>query len=146
MAEKLATFKTYSKKSGEATHKWVLVDATGVPLGRLASFVAGRLTGKYQPTFTTHIDSGDYVVVVNADAVEFRGKEEAKKYYRHSGFVGNLHEKSAKETSRSEMIEKAVKGMLPKNKLQSDRVARLRVFAGAEHDHTAQTPEKVEVK
>lgn len=146
MAEKLATFKTYSKKSGEASHKWVLIDVADLPLGRAASFISQRLLGKYQATFTPHIDSGDYVVVINADEVKFNGDETAKKYYRHSGYVGNLHEKSAKETSRSEMLEKAVKGMLPKNKLQSDRLARLRVFAGSEHEHTAQTPEKLEVK
>ena len=146
MAEKLATFKSYSKKSGEVEHKWILVDVSNLPLGRAASFIASRLTGKYQPTFTTHMDSGDYVVVINADKIVFNGNEVTKKYYRHSGFVGNLHEKSAKDTSMSEMLENAVKGMLPKNKLQSERLARLRIFAEANHDHAAQSPEKVEVR
>lgn len=146
MAEKLATFKTYSKKAGEVAHKWVLVDVTDLPLGRAASFIATRLTGKYSPDFTTHMDGGDYVVVINANKIVFNGNETTKKYYRHSGFVGNLHEKSAKDTSRSEMLEKSVKGMLPKNKLQSNRLARLRIFADAKHDHAAQNPQKVEVK
>ena len=143
---KLATFKSYAKKSGEVEHKWVLVDATDMTLGRLATFVATRLTGKYQPSFTAHMDSGDNVVVINAEKIVFNGNEITKKYYRHSGYVGNLHEKSAKEMTRSEMLEKAVKGMHPKNKLQSPRMARLRINAGEAHENAAQTPEKVEVK
>lgn len=142
----MAEFKTYSMKAGEVNHKWILVDVAGVPLGRAATFVASRLTGKYSPSYTPHMDSGDYVVVVNADQMTYGGDRTAKTYYRHSEFPGALKEISADTVSMSEMLERAVSGMLPKNKLRSDRLARLRVFAGAEHDHMAQQPEKVEVK
>jgi large subunit ribosomal protein L13 len=134
-------FKTYSKKSGEVEHKWVLIDANEVPVGRLATFVAIRLMGKYQPTFTPHIDSGDYVVVINANKAWLTGnKYKGKKYYSHSGYHGGISETNPKEIGKVNVIERAVKGMLPKNKLQADRMARLRVFAGADHDHTAQGP------
>ena len=142
----MAEFKTYSMKAGEVNHKWILVDAAGVPLGRAATFIASRLTGKYSPSYTPHMDSGDYVVVINADQMTYGGDRTAKTYYRHSEFPGALKEISADTVSMSEMLERAVNGMLPKNKLRSDRMARLRVFAGAEHDHMAQQPEKVEVK
>ncbi len=142
----MAEFKTYSMKAGEVNHKWILVDVAGVPLGRAATFIASRLTGKYSPSYTPHMDSGDYVVVINADQMTYGGDRTAKTYYRHSEFPGALKEISADTVSMSEMLERAVNGMLPKNKLRSDRMARLRVFAGAEHDHMAQQPEKVEVK
>ena len=142
----MAEFKTYSMKAGEVNHKWILVDVAGVPLGRAATFIASRLTGKYSPSYTPHMDSGDYVVVVNADQMTYGGDRTAKTYYRHSEFPGALKEISADTVSMSEMLARAVSGMLPKNKLRSDRLARLRVFAGAEHDHMAQQPEKVEVK
>lgn len=142
----MAEFKTYSMKASEVNHKWILVDVAGVPLGRAATFIASRLTGKYSPSYTPHMDSGDYVVVVNADQMTYGGDRTAKTYYRHSEFPGALKEISADTVSMSEMLERAVSGMLPKNKLRSDRLARLRVFAGAEHDHMAQQPEKVEVK
>lgn len=142
----MAEFKTYSMKAGEVSHKWILVDVAGIPLGRAATFIANRLTGKYSPSYTPHMDSGDYVVVVNADQMVYGGDRTAKTYYRHSEFPGALKEISADTVSMSEMLERAVNGMLPKNKLRKDRMARLRVFAGAEHDHMAQQPEKVEVK
>lgn len=142
----MAEFKTYSMKAGEVNHRWILVDVAGVPLGRAATFIASRLTGKYSPSYTPHMDSGDYVVVINADQMTYGGDRTAKTYYRHSEFPGALKEISADTVSMSEMLERAVSGMLPKNKLRSDRMARLRVFAGAEHDHMAQQPEKVEVK
>ena len=142
----MAEFKTYSMKAGEVNHKWILVDVAGVPLGRAATFIARRMTGKYSPSYTPHMDNGDYVVVVNADQMTYGGDRTAKTYYRHSEFPGALKEISADTVSMSEMLERAVSGMLPKNKLRSDRLARLRVFAGAEHDHMAQQPEKVEVK
>lgn len=142
----MAEFKTYSMKAGEVNHKWILVDVAGVPLGRAATFIASRLTGKYSPSYTPHMDSGDYVVVINADQMTYGGDRTAKTYYRHSEFPGALKEISADTVSMAEMLERAVNGMLPKNKLRSDRMARLRVFAGAEHDHMAQQPEKVEVK
>ena len=142
----MAESKTYSMKAGEVNHKWILVDVSGMPLGRAATFIANRLTGKYSPSYTPHMDSGDYVVVINADEMTYGGDRTAKTYYRHSGFPGALKEISAETVSMSEMLERAVNGMLPKNKLRGDRMARLRVFSGAEHDHMAQKPEKVEVK
>ena len=142
----MAEFKTYSMKAGEVGHKWILVDVAGIPLGRAATFIANRLTGKYSPSYTPRMDSGDYVVVINADQMVYGGDRTAKTYYRHSEFPGALKEISADTVSMSEMLERAVNGMLPKNKLRKDRMARLRVFAGAEHDHMAQQPEKVEVK
>lgn len=142
----MAEFKTYSMKADEVSHKWILVDVAGIPLGRAATFIANRLTGKYSPSYTPHMDSGDYVVVVNADQMVYGGDRTAKTYYRHSEFPGALKEISADTVSMSEMLERAVNGMLPKNKLRKDRMARLRVFAGTEHDHMAQQPEKVEVK
>lgn len=142
----MAESKTYSMKAGEVNHKWILVDVAGLPLGRAATFIANRLTGKYSPSYTPHMDSGDYVVVINADEMTYGGDRTAKTYYRHSGFPGALKEISAETVSMSEMLERAVNGMLPKNKLRGDRMARLRVFGGAEHDHMAQKPEKVEVK
>ena len=142
----MAEFKTYAKKAGEVEHRWVLVDASGIPLGRLASFVASRLTGKYDPGYTPHMDSGDYVVVINADKISYGGDRTSKMYYRHSEHPGALKEISASTVSMSEMLERSVSGMLPKNKLLSERLARLRVFASSEHDHLAQQPKKVEVK
>lgn len=142
----MAESKTYSMKAGEVNHKWILVDVSGMPLGRAATFIANRLTGKYSPSYTPHMDSGDYVVVINADEMTYGGDRTAKTYYRHSGFPGALKEISAETVSMSEMLERAVNGMLPKNKLRGDRMARLRVFGGAEHDRMAQKPEKVEVK
>lgn len=142
--------KTFSLKPAEISRKWVVVDASEAPLGRLATLIATRLTGKYKPTFTPHVDDGDYVIVVNADKIVVTGnKETAKVYYRHSQFPGGLKErtlKEARELNSAAIIEKAVKGMVPKNKLAAERLARLRVFAGAEHTHEAQKPVKLEVK
>ena len=142
--------KTFSLKSADVTHKWIVVDASTAPLGRVASFVATRLTGKYQPTFTPHMDSGDYVVVINADKlVVTGGKDDDKKYYRHSGFPGGIKERTLKEVRELDStaaITAAVKGMLPKNKLAPERLARLRVFAGSEHAHEPQKPTKMEIK
>ncbi len=142
--------KTFSLKQADISRKWVLVDASEAPLGRIATFVATRLTGKYKPTFTAHIDDGDYVVVINADKLVVTGdKEDQKMYYRHSGFPGGIKERTLKEVRAidvTKVVEKAVKGMIPKNKLSPDRMARLRVFAGTEHTHGPQKPVKLEVK
>jgi large subunit ribosomal protein L13 len=142
--------KTYSQKPSEVTRRWILIDASTAPLGRIATQIAMYLTGKYKPTYTPHIDGGDYVVVVNAKkAVLTGGKDTDKKYYRHSGFPGGIKETTAKELREKKpeyIIENAVKGMLPKNKLAAERLRRLKIFAGGDHAHTAQTPEKVEVK
>lgn len=141
--------KTFSLKSADVKHKWILVDAAEAPLGRVASFVAFRLIGKYKPTFTPHIDDGDYVVVINADQLVVTGnKEEDKKYYRHSGFPGGIKERTlreVKELDSTAVITAAVKGMLPKNKLAPERLARLRVFTGSEHPHDPQKPVKMEI-
>lgn len=142
--------KTYSQKPTEVTRRWVLIDASTAPLGRVSTVIAKYLIGKYKPTYTPHIDGGDYVVVINAaKAVVTGNKEIAKKYYRHSGFPGGISDANlgeVREKFPERIIEAAVKGMIPRNKLAADRLGRLRVFAGEEHTHTAQTPEKVEVK
>lgn len=142
--------RTYSQKPTEVTRRWILIDASSAPLGRIATQIATYLTGKYKPTFTPHTDGGDYVVVINAkDTVVTGDKETGKIYYRHSGFPGGIKDATLAEVREKfpeRIIEAAVKGMLPKNKLVSERMNRLRVFPGSEHTHTAQTPEKVEVK
>jgi large subunit ribosomal protein L13 len=142
--------KTYSQKPTEVTRRWILIDAKDAPLGRLSTEISKYLIGKYKPSYTPHIDGGDYVVVINAaETVVTGNKEEAKIYYRHSGFPGGIKDASLKEVREKfpeRIIEMAVRGMLPKNKLSPDRMQRLKVFPGAEHTHTAQQPEKVEVK
>lgn len=142
--------KTFSQKPADVKRTWFLVDASELPLGRIATIVADKLIGKNKPTYTPHVDGGDYVVVINAAKVVVTGdKETAKIYYRHSGFPGGIKDASLAELRQKfpeQIIEKAVQGMLPKNKLSTGRMARLKVFAGAEHAHTAQTPIKVEVK
>jgi len=141
--------KTYSQKPSEITHRWILIDASTAPLGRVATAISKYLIGKYKPTYTPHMDAGDYVVVINAAKVIVTGaKETDKKYFRHSGYPGNLKEASLGELrikNPTRIIEEAVKGMIPRNKLAAERLKRLRVFAGEDHSHTAQTPEKVEV-
>lgn len=142
--------KTYSQKPNEVARRWILIDATDAPLGRLATEISKYLIGKYKPTYTPHIDGGDYVVVLNASKVAVTGDKEVDKiYYRHSGFPGGIKDAQLKEVREKfpeRIIESAVRGMLPKNKLSPERMQRLKVFPGAEHAHTAQTPEKVEVK
>ena len=142
--------KTYSQKPSEITRRWILIDASEAPLGRVSTVIAKYLIGKYKPTYTPHMDGGDYVVVINAkNAVVTGDKETGKVYYRHSGYPGGISDETLSERREKypeRIIEAAVKGMLPKNKLAADRMARLRIFAGSEHAHTAQTPEKVEVK
>jgi large subunit ribosomal protein L13 len=140
--------KTYSQKPSEITRKWVLIDAASAPLGRVSTLIAKYLIGKYKPTYTPHIDAGDYVVVINAEKLIVTGaKENDKMYYHHSGFPGGMSEESLSELRvkyPERIIVEAVKGMIPRNKLAAERLKRLRVFPGAEHTHTAQTPEKVE--
>lgn len=142
--------KTYSQKPSEVTRRWILIDASQAPMGRVATQVAKYLIGKYKPTYTAHIDGGDYVVVINAkDAVFTGNKEDDKKYYRHSGFPGGIKDATVSEVREKypeRLVQAAVKGMLPKNKLSPERMKRLRVFPGADHTHVAQSPEKVEIK
>lgn len=144
------TDKTFSLKASDVHHAWVLIDASQAPLGRLSTVIAQRLTGKYKPTFTPHMDDGDYVVVINADKLIVTGdKEQAKTYYRHTGYPGGIKSQSlaeARAKDSTKLIEAAVKGMLPRNKLLAERLKRLRVFTGEEHGHTAQKPVKLEIK
>jgi large subunit ribosomal protein L13 len=140
-------FKTYSAKPTEVERKWYLFDASEAPLGRVATRIATTLTGKGKPMFTSHIDCGDFVVVINADKLVVTGeKQDDKMYYRHSGYTGNLKEATLKQkqTKKSgEVIRLAVKGMLPKNKLVDERLKRLKIYAGEEHTHAPQNPQKV---
>jgi len=142
--------KTYSQKPSEISRRWILIDAADAVLGRLSTEIAKYLIGKYKPTYTPHMDGGDYVVVINADKVPVTGDKELQKmYYRHSGFPGGIREARLEEMRSKKpeaIIELAVKGMLPKNKLLADRMQRLKVYTGEEHQHSAQKPEKVEVK
>jgi len=136
--------KTYSAKPSEVTRKWYTIDASEAPVGRIATKIATLLTGKGKPMFTSHIDCGDFVVVVNSDKAVFTGqKEEDKKYYRHSGFPGGIKDRTVREQRELDstaLIEKAVYGMLPVNKLRAERMKRLKIYAGAEHNHEAQKP------
>jgi len=139
--------KTYSQKASEINREWWVIDASSMPLGKLAVIVADKLMGKSKITYTPHIDNGDYVVVVNAKNLVVTGEKKLnKKYYHHSGFPGGLRELRLEEVIEkdpSKAIEAAVKGMLPKNKLSAERMKRLRVFDGAEHAHAAQNPKEI---
>ncbi|MCL2094792.1 50S ribosomal protein L13 [Candidatus Saccharibacteria bacterium] len=142
--------KTYSQKPSEVKREWYLIDASEATLGRVATRVAQLLNGKRKITFTPHVDNGDFVIVTNASKVQITGdKLTDKRYYRHSGYIGNMKSKSLgemMERSPEQVVILAVKGMIPKNKLAAGRLARLKVYAGEEHNHAAQTPKKVEVK
>ncbi len=139
--------KTYSQKGSEVKREWWIIDASTMPLGKLAVIIADKLMGKSKVTYTPHIDNGDYVVVINAKDIKVTGdKLVQKKYYRHSGYPGGLTELKLEEVIEkdpSRVIHAAVKGMLPKNKLAADRLKRLRVFDTAEHAHTAQNPKEI---
>jgi len=141
--------KTYSAKPVEVTRAWYIVDATGMTLGRLATVLATHLMGKQKPMYTPHIDCGDNVVVINAERIAVTGNKLAdKKYYRHSGYPGGIKEVSLEKqlaTHPERVIEHAVKGMLPKNKLQAPRLKRLKVYAGPEHPHGPQNPQELGV-
>lgn len=136
--------KTYFATNETATHQWYVVDAAGKVLGRLATQIAKYLRGKHKPEYTPHADAGDYIVVINAEQIKVTGKKQKEKiYYTHSGYPGGLKETpfdklQAKDPTR--IIEKAVKGMLPKNPLGRDMLRKLKVYVGAEHPHTAQQP------
>ena len=136
--------KTYTAKPREIEQAWRLVDADGQILGRLATEIADTLRGKNKPAYTPHVDTGDFVIVVNAEKVRVTGKKlEQKIYYRHSGYPGGLRERTlAEQLARrpEEVIRRAVKGMLPKNKLAAAQLRKLKVYAGPEHPHAAQNP------
>ncbi len=136
--------KTFSLKNTEVSRDWVVFDASDKILGRFATKIADKLRGKDKPTFTPHVDGGDFVVVINAEKVKVTGnKAEQKKYYKHSLYPGGLKEKSYKEVLEStpeRIIENAVKGMLPKNKLGKSIIKKLKVYSGSEHPHESQNP------
>jgi len=142
--------KTYMAKPQTVEAKWYLVDATNMPLGRLASQVASILRGKNKPEYTPHVDMGDYVIVINTDKVVLTGnKLKDKKYFHHTGFVGGMKEVGYDELMRTRsdfVVQKAVKGMLPKNSLGAHMIKKLKVFKGAEHNHEAQKPELISLK
>ncbi|MCA9334044.1 50S ribosomal protein L13 [Candidatus Saccharibacteria bacterium] len=142
--------KTYSAKPTDVTRAWYVVDAATAPLGRLATEVAFVLMGKQKPMYTPHIDCGDYVVVINADKLVVTGDKKAKKtYYRHTGFPGGIKDETLQEKldkDSTQVIVKAVRGMMPANKLRDGRLARLKVYAGTEHEHTAQKPTALTLK
>lgn len=141
--------KTYSAKPGSVKQEWLLVDAADKTLGRLASEVARRLRGKHKPEYTPHVDTGDYVVVVNAGKVRVTGDKLQKKvYYRHTGYVGNMKSITLEkqlQKAPEEVIEQAVKGMLPRNPLGRAMFRKLKVYAGDDHPHQAQQPRPVEL-
>ncbi|KGD65492.1 50S ribosomal protein L13 [Alcanivorax nanhaiticus] len=141
--------KTYSAKPESVKRDWYVVDASGKTLGRLATEVASRLRGKHKPEYTPHVDTGDYIVVINADKVAVTGnKANDKMYYRHTGYPGGLKEANfaTLQAEKPEMIiEKAVKGMLPRNPLGRAMYRKLKVYAGTEHPHTAQQPQQLEI-
>ena len=141
--------KTYMANAQTVERKWYVVDAAGVPLGRLASRVASVLRGKNKPTFTPNVDTGDFVIVINSDKVVLTGKKTEDKFYRYlTGYVGGLKEISYKKmlAEKSDLaVYEAVKGMLPKNSLGRATLKKLRVYKGAEHNHAAQKPEELKV-
>lgn len=142
--------KTYSAKPTEVTRKWYLVDASELPMGRLSTVVACLLIGKGKPMFTHHIDCGDYVIVINSDKLVYTGnKLEDKKYYRHSSYPGGLNTKSLRQVMDEDstyVVRHAIRGMLPVNKLRSERLERLKIYKGEAHQHDAQKPEKLTMK
>jgi large subunit ribosomal protein L13 len=141
--------KTYTPKGAELEHRWWVLDAEGLILGRLASVVATRLRGKDKPTFAPHMDTGDFVVIINAEKIAVSGnKREDKFVYRHSGYPGGLRQKSVGQmidTQPDRLVEKAIKGMLPKNRLGRAMAKKLKVYAGPSHPHAAQNPQPFEI-
>lgn len=142
--------KTFVAKPADVERKWFVIDAEGAVLGRLATAAAHRLRGKHKPTFTPHVDTGDNIVVINAEKVRLTGaKLDDKVYYRHTGFPGGLKSSSAKERLEGQfperVIEDAIRGMLPKTPLGRKMIKKLKVYAGAEHPHAAQNPEALKL-
>jgi large subunit ribosomal protein L13 len=142
--------KTWNAKPGEVERRWYLVDADGKTLGRLATRIADTLRGKDKPQYTPHVDTGDFVVVVNAEKITVTGKKlDDKIYYRHSGYPGGIRSRTLREELErrpTEVIRKAVKGMLPRNRLARAQLTKLKVYAGPEHPHEAQDPQTLPVE
>ena len=136
--------RTFTPKAGEIQREWLVIDATDVVLGRLASHAAALLRGKHKPTFVNHMDSGDFVIIINADKVALTGQKlQKKRAYRHSGYPGGLKSISYEEfldKNPARAVEKAIRGMLPKNSLGRQQLSKLKVYAGGEHPHSAQQP------
>jgi large subunit ribosomal protein L13 len=142
--------KTFSAKPAEVQKKWVMIDAKGLVVGRLASLVAMRLRGKHLPTFTPHVDCGDNVIIINASKVVLTGrKRERKVYYHHTGYIGGIKERTARFILEGRfperVVEKAIERMLPRGPLGRQQMSNLRVYGGAEHPHEAQQPEVVDI-
>jgi len=141
--------KTYMAKKGEVEQKWFVIDADGVVLGRLASRVASIVRGKNKPIFTPHVDTGDNVIILNADKIRLTGRKlDAKKYYRHSGYPGGIHETTARkllEKKPEEVLRHAIWGMLPHNRLGRKLLKKVKIYAGESHPHAAQKPEVLDV-
>ena len=141
--------KTYMAKEGQVERRWLVIDAAGRPIGRLATEVARILRGKHKPTFAPHLDTGDHVIIVNADKVVLTaGKGERKTVYRHSGFPGGLKSQTFADLlarKPEEAVRRSVRGMLPKNRLGRQMITKLKVYAGPNHPHTAQKPQVLDV-
>lgn len=141
--------KTFSAKPAEVKRGWYLIDAEGKTLGRLAAEIAHRLRGKHKAIYTPHVDTGDYIVVVNCEKIHVTGKKlDDKVYYKHTGYIGNLKSETLRERldkHPERALEAAVKGMLPKNPLGRAMFKKLKLYAGSEHDHQAQQPQKLEI-
>jgi large subunit ribosomal protein L13 len=142
--------KTWNAKPGEVERRWHLVDADGQTLGRLATQIADTLRGKDKPQYTPHVDTGDFVVVVNAEKIAVTGKKlDDKRYYRHSGYPGGLRSRTLREELErrpTEVLRKAVKGMLPRNRLARAQLNKLKIYAGPEHPHEAQAPSPLKLE
>ena len=143
------SFKTYSATPSDIQREWLLIDAENQVVGRLASNIASILRGKHKPGYTPHMDTGDYVIVINAEKVRFSGnKESEKEYFRHTGYPGGVKLSTPKEVRQKKptfIVKNAVKGMLPKGPLGRQMIKKLKVYAGNEHPHEAQNPEKFEI-
>src|SRR5919198_1757782 len=144
------SMRTYSAKPAEVEKKWVMIDAAGLVVGRLASIIAMRLRGKHKPTYTPHVDDGDNVIVINAEKVVLTGrKREQKVYHHHTGYIGGIKERTAKSILEGKfpqrIVEKAVERMLPRGPLARRQLGNLRVYAGPDHPHAAQQPEMLDV-
>lgn len=142
--------KTYSQKPKEVQRSWYVIDAQTAPFGRVATTAASLLIGKGKPTVTPHTDGGDFVIIINADQLVATGNKELKKtYYRHSGFPGGIYSRSLREQRDQDataLLRHAIRGMLPDNKLRKDRLERLKIYPGTEHNHNAQKPQEISVK
>jgi large subunit ribosomal protein L13 len=149
-AASFRAMKTYVAKPSDRERNWLVVDANGQTLGRLATQIADALRGKRKPTYTPHIDTGDFVVVINAEKISVSGKKRTdKRYYRHSGYPGGLKSRTLEEMLNrrpEEVIRLAVKGMLPRNRLARKQITKLKVYAGPDHPHVAQQPQPMEIE